>query len=773
MESSMDTEMQNERCSLEGFEQESNDRLVFPKLFYGREPELKQLRGIYEILVNVNKDNKSTDQTPQNSPLVLISGYSGTGKSALVDHFVQELKIVDASSQKQPHFNNCYLAKGKFDQSVSADPYSALVQAFTNFCTQLQEQPREEREVFKREMQHAVGEEGLQVLSQLIPALQAIAMEKDATSRTATTLYAPHTEYEWNRLSYLFRKLVQAMSTRNRPLILFLDDLQWIDPASLDLLMELVLDSASLKYCMIIGAFRSNEVDDKHPLWTKLLVGKGLSQDAPPQPPQSMIIPLENLSSEVTGKFLADTLWMQVEEVDMLTQAVHERTQGNIFFTKSLLEDLHRKQILYRNPMNDYLWTWDLPKITELQGLSENVVDIITSKLATLPSALQTALGMGSFLRSTFDASTLLVLLQKEEQLKKEPYCVWTLEELEHLLEGAVVEGLLQNSMGCRDYRFAHDKIKQAAHTMVVASDARDQLRVRIAKYLMERGNDPQHGEDWMLFVAADHLNAISPNGMRSLDLVLLNLQVGERAVHVSAFIPAAAYLRKGLDSLTTQVTRPWQDHYDITIRMYRAVADVELCLGYFDKGHELCRVIMQQAQSKSDKLVTSLSLGEALGRQKRHAEAMEVHQEALYLVKAGLPKNFHLAHVLKDFRKARTLFKKYSNYDILLLPTMQDEHKLSVMDHLSALSHRAFYCNKMAVVMLCILRQIRLTFAYGLCPDSAQGFSSYGLILCGTFGDQEFGNRMGRLARSVLELEGQRSKSKECHVLFTIAAYM
>ena len=242
MDCSIDTVLQaqdqNESRSLqdEHIEQETqkepqHDRLVFPKHFYGREQELEQLRGIYEIIVDVNKDNGTKNQYPHQassfeSPLVLISGYSGTGKSALVDHFVQELKIIDASSSSQKLPNHCCLAKGKFDKRVSADPYSALVQALTDFCTQLQEQPREEREGFKREMQHAVGEEGLQVLSQLVPALQAIAMEKDATSRNAATLDASHKECEWNRLSYLFRRLVQAMSTSNRPLVLFLDDLQ-------------------------------------------------------------------------------------------------------------------------------------------------------------------------------------------------------------------------------------------------------------------------------------------------------------------------------------------------------------------------------------------------------------------------------------------------------------------------------------------------------------------------------------------------------------------
>ena len=257
--------------------------------------------------------------------------------------------------------------------------------------------------------------------------------------------------------------------------------------------------------------------------------------------------------------------------------------------------------------------------------------------------------------------------------------------------------------------------------------------------------------------------------------VVRLNLQVGEKAVAVSAFVPASTYLQKASEALES-VANPWEDNYEITLRLYRASADVELLLGRFDRGKIFCNEVMARTRSLEDKLGMQLSLGQALGRLERHAEGMAVNMQALLSIRQ-FPAKFHLFHVLRDFRIVKKYFKDHSDYDILLLAPMQDRVKVAAMEHLSDLIVRAYSCGYTIIVLLCILRTLRISFKHGVCPATAEAFASYGLILCGTFGDQDEGGRLGRLAKEILanlhEWDRTKAKNRECSVLCNTAIFM
>ena len=409
-----------------------------------------------------------------------------------------------------------------------------------------------------------------------------------------------------------------------------------------------------------------------------------------------------------------------------------------------------------------------MAEIEKISALSQNVVDVVTSKVARMPDKLQRALSLAAYLRSTFDCNTLLKLMQAEGHSID-------FDELDGLLEKAVFEGLLSNNMGSRDYKFAHDRIKEACHALIPEGYVRDALVVRIGKFLVEFADAPD-GEDWMIFVAADHLNSFPSNtGMTALEMAKLNLRVGEKAVEVAAFVPASTYLHKAIEFMS-KVDNPWGEHYDMILKLYEDAANVDLSLGRFEEGERFCEIILENAKHDNDKLRIYLTLGHALGRQEDHGPALDVHIKALQLIDAW-PKRFHLVHMMRDFGRVKNYFKKHSNYEIMMLPTMTDERKSLVMAHLSGLSIRSFLCNKMPYVLLCILRQINMTIKYGMSPDSPHAFSSYGLVLYGTFGDAEGGSRMGRLARDTLaatrHVDRYLSKGRESHVIFTVSVYI
>ena len=409
-----------------------------------------------------------------------------------------------------------------------------------------------------------------------------------------------------------------------------------------------------------------------------------------------------------------------------------------------------------------------MEEIQKISALSQNVVDVVTSKVERMPDKLQRALSLAAYLRSTFDCNTLLKLMQAEGHSVE-------VEELDGLLEKAVFESLLSNNMGSRDYKFAHDKIKEACYSQIPEGYVRDNLVVRIGKFLLEFA-DSKDGEDWMIFVAADHLNLFpEKTGMTSLDLAQLNLRVGGKAVEVAAFVPASTYLHKAID-FVGEVENPWDEHYKLSLKIYEDAANVDLSLGRFEEGKRFCDIILENAKADNDKLRLYLTLGHALGRQEDHGPALDVHIKALQLVDAW-PKRFHLFHMMRDFGRVKSYFKKHSNYEIMMLPTMRDERKSLIMAHLSGLSIRSFLCNKMPYVLLCILRQINMTIKYGMSPDSPLSFASYGLVLYGSFGDAEAGTRMGRLARDTLaatrHVDRYLSKGRESHVIFTVSVYV
>ena len=444
-----------------------------------------------------------------------------------------------------------------------------------------------------------------------------------------------------------------------------------------------------------------------------------------------------------------------------------QQDPGNIFFVKQTLETLLREKALHRS-IATLQWTWDEEKISAVAELSDNVLDLVMGKIETLPEQLQLALSIAAFLRtSSFTVDILLALMENEQ-------CSILSQDLIGLLDFGVREGLLVEQGILSSYAFSHDRIKQAFDSRVPTGSNKDAMKVRIAKFLMATGK-MSDGEDWMLFAAADHLNSVESHDVNPLDLVRLNLQVGLKAVEISAFVPALSYLHKALESLAS-VDKAWELHYDTTMQLYRTAADVEFCLGYFERGKSCCDEIMARTKSIDDKLAIDLALSKALGKLVRHAEAIQLHIRTLQSINE-FPLQFYRFHVIRAFREVKAYLRTHSDYDILLLPPMTDKVKEAALEHFSELRSRAYSCSLGYVFMLSILLSLRMTFKYGICAASASAFSSYGQTLCGTFGDQEGGIRVARLAERLLEkvysFDRVKAKSRECSVLCNNAVFM
>jgi predicted ATPase len=715
-------------------------------------------------------------------PVVIVDGSSGTGKSALVRRFFKELEAdvagggtptegADADAAAVPNF---FVVAGKYDELQGADPFSAILEALSGFCCSLLERggAREDgRDLLRirRAIRNSLGNE-TSALTALIPGL-ADVLGEDGTRTTpsanandervvnAATAELPilsMTGDSWNRVRYLFQKLFCAICAKDRPLIMFLDDLQWADDASLDLIDSLLKD-ASLQYLMFIACVRGNEVDRGGKL--SRLIDEMLSTSAR----EVAHLELLNLSMEELGEFVADTLKLDEAETGPLTEVIYGKTRGNIFFSMQTMEELHRRNILFFSTIT-FRWDWNLKGIEFKSALSDDVVEVVASKIQSLPEKLQRALVIASYTRSSLDVQTLFVLLQADG-------VTLSTKELVGFLDMAVLEGLLLNTVGSNFYRFAHDRIQQAAYWMVPSGQERDQLRVLVGGKLVELSGGPK-GKDWMLFVAADHLNSSTGHGQNTLSLIRLNLECGKKASSVAAFVPASLYLRLALQYLRRLDKNHWENHYDLSLTIFRAISDTELCLGHFDSGQELCQQILDHARVLEDKLPTVLVLADSKGRQNQMAEALALCQEALISLNA-IPKRLHFVHMLKDLQIVKFLFNRHADSDILELPRCQDDRMAWIMDFLTQCSLRAYRCGNTVEFMFCIVRKLRMTFKHGLTGGSAHAFACYGFFLMGPGNDAKSALRMSRLAREIQEKTDPSSRPTRALTLMVLSYYV
>jgi len=788
--------------------------------FYGRDEELLFLERAFNKIVYGSDDGRIE--------LVLLGGYSGVGKSALVSQFVEttlregndvEFFHVVGKFQQQ-HFaavsdadggaeageeNGGCVGSGSGDaiaggvssasggsNNSSDPPFSAIVDAFSQFFDDLMVGEPATMETVRKDIVRALGDDG-HVVTSMIPALRGVIGESppavpscsaaacgtaaacggtahsDCTEAAdASVLFSKESDLQ--RFTYVFRKFIQSLCTECRPLVFFVDDLHWADAASLDLLYSLVMDPA-LKNVLLIGAYRSNAVTSRHPLEKLLGLAVGAEKSsggasaadadgssradarrdehyrANVQTMELCDLPLDTINELIAG-YLGGC---EPDKTRDLSEALWNKTGGNIFFTLQLVDQLRRKHIVYRCDEGRNSgggrggWAWEIDRVREEAEVSDNILDLVGSKLRSLPDDLQRALGVASLTRSTFDFETLEVLMEREG---------YDVDDLEDTLAVGVAEGVLTNAIGSQVYRFAHDRIQEVARTLLLDSRDLNAMRVRMGRQLIDRSRTLV-GEDWMCFVGVDHLNACAgydcDENVSPAELAQLNLSVAERAIKLAAFVPASFYLRKGRQALLRDRASMWKQNYKLALNLYREGADISICLGDFDLGHSLSNEVLQNAVCLRDKLPTYLSLAKGLGRRDRHMESLQLCRTALGML-GCYPNRCPLAQVLGDFLAVKKALKRLSDFEILLLPRMTDETHLITMELWFEVNLRSYYCGEKILLLISILRQVRMTLKYGLSGRGATAFSAYGYVMVGQFLDIHTGWRMSGLSKKIVE---------------------
>jgi len=759
------------------------DRIEFNTgKMYGRNKEIQTLIDVFDQLY-VNRSNEADE--PQLSPVAVIQASSGTGKSALVRSFIEQQ---EKRAKRSLDYTTVFHMQGRFERTCT-DPFSAILDSLNDFFERLLKKKGKETATNLARISSAISE-FLEIesssLTALVPSLTEVlragkeailsksqkeflvgghngsikpkSLSNISTHTINAGIKGPNT---WNRIRYLFNALFCAICTKEYPLIMFLDDCQWADDESLALIESLIQDPGCRYFFFIGNATRGiTEFKEKQSNFAKLMKKiEGPSRKV-------TRINLLNLSIDEIGEFFADTLDLGVLECRPLTELIYSKTRGNVFFSMQALEELQRRKILFVDRII-FRWEWNLDGVefqNALSDLSDDVGEYVSSKIQSLPNRLKRALVIASHTKSNFDVGTLRSLLN-EDGVEID------FKELNSLLDMAVLIGLLSNTVGTGLYRFAHDRIQQAAYWMISSGQERGKLRVLIGKKLYELYFQPE-GKEWMLFAAADHLNScIGHGGKDDLSLAELNLLCGKKARFLAAFAPVSMYLCLALNYLR-KLEDPWKCHYDLSFQIYREYSDSELCLGNFEIGNELAQIVLKETQNLEDKLPTFLALAEAKGKQQQHAESLRICQEALVRVGA-IPKRMHYFHMKKDINVIKRFFKKNSDAEILLLPICEVNTNEMVMDLLSQASRRSHLCRNKIEFQFCVGRKLRMTFKFGFTRGSAHAFASYGQLLIDQGSDIENALRMARLSREILAKTEPNSNPMKPQTLFVVGYWI
>jgi PAS domain S-box-containing protein len=674
--------------------QDSPDRLVIPEKLYGRESEVGALLAAFDRVVALGT-----------AELVLVSGYSGVGKSSVVNELHKVLV---------PHRG--LFGAGKFDQYKREIPYATLAQALQTLVRQILVKTEAEVDQWRCALREALGPNG-QLIVSLIPEIEFII------GKQATVPDLPPQQAR-NRFQLVLRRFLGAFATAEHPLALFLDDLQWLDTATLEILERLVTDQ-DMRHVLLIGAYRDNEVSSAHPLMRTLVT----IREAAARVQEVVLLPL---GLDEVGRLAAEAMRCERKAADPLAQLIHEKTGGNPFFTIQFMTELEAEGLLRFEP-GAATWRWDVDRI-HAKGYTANVVDLMLGKLSRFPNATQESLKQLACLGNSADFDLLRVVYEDAGG------------EMHDQLWEAVRAGLVFRSE--TSYRFLHDRVQEAAY-LLIPEHQRAQTHLRIGRILLEHTSRERLEE--AIFDIVNQLNRgsglITDGGERGR-AAGLNLIAGKRAKASTAYASALRYLHAGRSLLREE---DWERNYDLIFSLESLTAECELHTADMVAAESRLTMLSGRARSHHDfSIVTRLqvTLYTTLDRSDR---AIEVF--LAYLRRNGTDWSPHPLRddVMQEYRRIWSLVGNRQIEELIDLPLLDDPDVLDMLDVFTEIVHPAmFFDEHLSTLLVC--RMVSLCLEHGNCDASCFGYVWFGMFAGPRFDNYTDGFRFGQLGHDLVE---------------------
>ncbi|WP_293128077.1 AAA family ATPase [Microcoleus sp. bin38.metabat.b11b12b14.051] len=692
------------------------DRFIIPEKLYGRAAEVAALLSAFDRVASGS------------SELMLVAGFSGIGKTAAINEVHKP--IIAARG---------YFIKGKYDQLQRNIPFSAFVQSFRDLMEQLLGESKAQLAQWRTKVLQAVGENG-QVIIDVIPQLEQIIGKQPPVPELSGSAAQ-------NRFNLLFQNFVQVFTTKQHPLVIFLDDLQWADSASLNLL-KMLLGETETRYLLLLGAYRDNEVFPAHPL---MLALEEITKA------QAIVntITLAPLNQAELNQLVADTLNSGTKLAQPLTELTYQKTKGNPFFATQFLKALHSDSFVSFN-LEEHYWECDLVQVTAA-AITSDVVEFMAAQLQKLPVETQEMLKLAACIGNSFDLTTLAIV---SEKLQTETAAdLWKALQSGLILPISETYKFFQYGDGISpqetwaDYRFLHDRVQQATYSLIPESE-KNSTHLKIGQLLLEK--IPQSTLKENIFDIVNHLNIGSeligePSQLEQL--ANLNLMAGQKAKAATAYVDAVRYLNFSLGLLKSE---HWQSHYDLMLLVHIEAAEAEYLNTNFPKLDNLAQIVLQQAKTALDQMKIYELQIHSYQLQSLMLKAIDTGLEALEKLGICLTENIS-DRPMPDLPRIE---------DLDSIPEMTNQHQLTALRIMMAL-YPPIYIAKPYLIRPLTLTMVQLSIEGGHSALAAYSYVLYGIILCTKKEKIEHGYHAGQLALKLLDKFHAVELKAKIYVLF------
>ncbi|WP_374404583.1 AAA family ATPase [Niveibacterium sp.] len=691
-------------------ERDVSRKFQIPQKLYGREPELATLLALFEHV--------ATGATE----FCMVSGYSGIGKSALVNEIAKPLVR-----------RNGYLIQGKFDQFHRSTPYSAVGLALRSLVPQLLAEP-EARTAALRERILAAVAPNARLLTDLMPELERIIGPQPAVPEL------PPTEAQ-NRFQIALLNFIRAI-TAEQPLVIFLDDLQFSDASSLNLIRWLA-SARELTRLLFIGAYRSNEVDVGHPL--------RLALNEVEESRTIHELPLRPLEQASVEQLVADTLGCAPADSAPLAALLHDKAQGNPFFLTEMLRTLEQSRAIRFAPEIGR-WRWDMAAVQQ-SGLSGNVVDLVVANLRKLAPDTQRVLQLAACIGSRFDLRTLAVIHQRSMDatsaalmpaLKR--HMVIPLQD-DYRLFGAAGAGEIPADDAAAlnpVYRFQHDRVQQAAYALI-DEDQKQAVHLSVGRLILQHADADER--EARLIDIADHLNEgrrLIDDPAERLTLARLNLAAGIKAQRSSAYESALEYLRIGQSLLPQDA---WDSEYELAKALATELQQCAYLTARYDEAEAGIEQLLARARTALEKADILSMRTRQYATTGKMTESIRAAIMGLSLLGMRITDNPDRAAIQREKAAVKRNLGGRPIASLIDAPPLTDPAKKVAIRLLMEIFPAAFLSGSGNLFPFLVLKSVNISLQSGNSPEAAFTYAAYGMLLCGVLDDPATGYAYGQLA--------------------------
>ena len=696
-------------------ENDFSGRSLAPKHLYGRERDIAAIEAAWERA------------SAGESAFFLVSGYSGIGKTSLI-----------RSLEEPVRRRGGRLVSGKFDQVVRDVPYGALIRAFHALVRRMLAEPEESVTAWRERLSAALGGNG-GVLAEVIPELSLLIGPQPEPARLGPI-------ESMNRFRLVLHGFVAALASPERPLAVFLDDLQWADPATLDLLTPL-LASPDCRGLFLVGAYRDNEVDAGHPLARTIArlreSGVALRETA-----------LGPLGPSDLERLVADAIRADPATAAPLAALVMTKTAGNPFFVIQFLNALRQKRLLEFDHASGR-FSFDLEKIAAA-GMTDNVIDLMTAKIRELPPLCARALTVAACVGNEFDVETI-----GEVGGLGAPAAALALEPA--LAAGLVLPARSDGRTGAAAYEFLHDRVQQAAYALVPEVE-RARLHLAIGRRL---SSTPDADAEKNLFDVVQQLDlgrSLITDESEKVALARRNLDAARKAKRSAAFAPARGYAEIGRSLLED---RHFESDYVLAYELHLENAECAYLSGRFEEANGLFEALLARARSPLDRARVREKRAVLLENESRYAEAVSEALEALALLGVVFPRDAGAvgAALERELEAIAITLGEKPIPSLVDLPPLEKPEIRAIIRILTTAWSSTYITGQQPLTRLMSATIVRLSLQNGNCEESAYGYVTHAITVGSELGDYARAYEWGLLALAVNEkLRDAKSRAKVHH---------